>query len=262
MGFPVGYSELLMPRIVLHMALILGYVRRFIFRAFDAVGLGDLLDADAPWPENSGHRNLDHQQLLQPPQSPSVSAMLIREALPVVRYEELGAAGQHVGDSCVVCLYEFEAAEEVRRLSNCRHVFHRGCLDRWLEHHQRTCPLCRTPLVPGEMPVAVDDQMWAAAGFPDSYYDDFFSFPFASASPPIFFESEQVMSPSSRGRSFSAAWLQLFPWKMTKASPFQSESIIVARFQTLLYVSIDCCKLRFNWQVISSSFVFSGINQK
>lgn len=49
---------------------------------------------------------------------------------------------------------------------------------------------------------------------------------------------------------------------MTKASPFQSESIIVARFQTLLYVSIDCCKLRFNWQVISSSFVFSGINQK
>ncbi|CAD5170664.1 brassinosteroid-responsive RING protein 1-like [Musa acuminata AAA Group] len=184
MGFPVGYSELLMPRIVLHMALILGYVRRFIFRAFDAVGLGDLLDADAPWPENSGHRNLDHQQLLQPPQSPSVSAMLIREALPVVRYEELGAAGQHVGDSCVVCLYEFEAAEEVRRLSNCRHVFHRGCLDRWLEHHQRTCPLCRTPLVPGEMPVAVDDQMWAAAGVPDSYYDDFFSFPFASASPP------------------------------------------------------------------------------
>ncbi|XP_009392246.2 brassinosteroid-responsive RING protein 1-like [Musa acuminata AAA Group] len=191
MGFPVGYSELLLPRFLLHIALILGYVRRFIFRAFDAVGLGDLLDTDAPWPENTGHRNLDHDDHhhhhgnLQQPRFRSVSAMLIQEALPVVRYEELAAAGQHVGGSCVVCLYDFEASEEVRRLSNCRHVFHRGCLDRWLEHDQRTCPLCRTPLVPEEMQVAIDDQMWAAAAVPDSYYDDFFfSFPFASASPP------------------------------------------------------------------------------
>ncbi|RWW67855.1 hypothetical protein BHE74_00024659 [Ensete ventricosum] len=188
MGFPVGYSELLLlPRFLLHIALILGYVRRFIFRAFDTVGLGDLLDADAPWPENTVHSNLDnhhHHRYLQQPRFRSLSAMLIQEALPVVRYEELAAAGQHVGGSCVFCLHDFEAVEEVRRLSNCRHVFHRGCLDRWLEHDQRTCPLCRTPLVPEEMQVAIDDQMWAAAGVPDSYYDDDFSFPLASASSP------------------------------------------------------------------------------
>lgn len=189
MGFPVGYSELLLPRFLLHIALILGYVRRFIFRAFDAVGLGDLLDTDAPWPENTGHRNLDHDDHhhhhgnLQQPRFRSVSAMLIQEALPVVRYEELVAAGQHVGGSCAVCLCEFEDAEEVRRLSNCRHVFHRGCLDRWLEYDQRTCPLCRTQLVGEETQDALDDQMWAAAGVPDSYYDDYYSFPFVSPSP-------------------------------------------------------------------------------
>ncbi|WOL06136.1 E3 ubiquitin-protein ligase [Canna indica] len=196
MGFPVGYSELLLPRVLLHIALILGYVRRLIFRGFEAVGLGDLLDADAPWPENIGHgHQFDHlrdhhhhhqqqqqQQQQGRPQSRSMSAMLIQEALPVTRYEELAAAGtgQHVGGSCVVCLYEFEAAEEVRPLSNCRHVFHRSCLDRWLEHEQRTCPLCRAPLIPEEREVVFDDQMWLQ----DSYYDDFFYLPLASPAPP------------------------------------------------------------------------------
>lgn len=186
MGFPAGYSELLLlPRILLHIALILGSVRRLVFWVFHAVGLGDLVDSDAPWPENSGHSQLDHHHHYhqQPSQFRSVSAMLIQEALPVVRYEELVAAGQHVGGSCAVCLCEFEDAEEVRRLSNCRHVFHRGCLDRWLEYDQRTCPLCRTQLVGEETQDALDDQMWAAAGVPDSYYDDYYSFPFVSPSP-------------------------------------------------------------------------------
>ncbi|URE07662.1 Zinc finger, C3HC4 type (RING finger) [Musa troglodytarum] len=191
MGFPASYSELLLlPKILLHIALILGCLRRFVFRLFDAVGLGDLVDSDAPWPENSGRSQLDHHHHhhhhhhhQQPAQFRSVSAMLIQEALPVVRYKELVAAGQHVGGSCAVCLCEFEDAEEVRRLNNCRHVFHRGCIDRWLEFDQRTCPLCRTPLVGEETQDVLDDQMWAAAGVPDSYYDDYYSFPFVSPSP-------------------------------------------------------------------------------
>ncbi|KAI4984277.1 hypothetical protein ZWY2020_054558 [Hordeum vulgare] len=35
-------------------------------------------------------------------------------------------------------------------LSNCRHIrlptILRGCIDRWMGHRQRTCPLCRAPL--------------------------------------------------------------------------------------------------------------------
>lgn len=48
---------------------------------------------------------------------------------------------------CVFCLSRVDEGEEVREL-RCRHVFHRACLDRWAEHGQRTCPLCRTPLFP------------------------------------------------------------------------------------------------------------------
>ncbi|XAR64487.1 hypothetical protein NMG60_11024854 [Bertholletia excelsa] len=46
---------------------------------------------------------------------------------------------------CCVCLCGFEADEEVSELS-CKHFFHRGCLDRWFDNQQRTCPLCRSML--------------------------------------------------------------------------------------------------------------------
>ncbi|KAL5718095.1 RING-type E3 ubiquitin transferase [Ranunculus cassubicifolius] len=44
---------------------------------------------------------------------------------------------------CCVCLHRFEAEEEVSELS-CKHFFHKGCLDKWLDHKHSTCPLCRS----------------------------------------------------------------------------------------------------------------------
>lgn len=43
---------------------------------------------------------------------------------------------------CCVCLCGFGEEEEVSELS-CRHLFHRGCLEKWFGSRQRTCPLCR-----------------------------------------------------------------------------------------------------------------------
>ncbi|MCO5582944.1 hypothetical protein L7F22_036847 [Adiantum nelumboides] len=43
---------------------------------------------------------------------------------------------------CVVCLNAVEEGEELRSLPNCRHSFHRDCIDKWLFSHA-TCPLCR-----------------------------------------------------------------------------------------------------------------------
>ena len=154
---------------------------------FDAVGLGDLLDlgddhqallqdhhhhhhGDAQRPDH--HGALPHQaaMLLQQhprPEFRAVPAMVIEEVLPVVRFDELEA---RVGGDCAVCLSGIGGGDEVRRLSNCRHVFHRACLDRWMEHDQRTCPLCRAPLIPDEMAGA----LWAAAaGVPDASDFDF-----------------------------------------------------------------------------------------
>ncbi|KAG8059868.1 hypothetical protein GUJ93_ZPchr0002g25982 [Zizania palustris] len=178
MGFPVGYSELLLPRLLLQVLLLLGHIHRFLLWAFHAVGLGDLIDNNPPmvatteqelqWlgaAEASWASSLQHRR----PEFRALQAMAIEEALPVLRFDELVASAPAVcrdGD-CAVCLSGIGGGDEVRRLSNCRHVFHRGCLDRWMAHEQRTCPLCRAQLIPGELWSAA-----AASGLPDpSDYD-------------------------------------------------------------------------------------------
>ncbi|KAF8040326.1 hypothetical protein BT93_B2533 [Corymbia citriodora subsp. variegata] len=46
---------------------------------------------------------------------------------------------------CVVCLSALREGEQVRELG-CHHVFHKACLDGWLQHLNFSCPLCRSPL--------------------------------------------------------------------------------------------------------------------
>ena len=46
----------------------------------------------------------------------SISALLIRESLPVVKFSEL----VDPPESCAVCLYEFEGEDEIRRLTTGR----------------------------------------------------------------------------------------------------------------------------------------------
>ncbi|KAG6507477.1 brassinosteroid-responsive RING protein 1-like [Zingiber officinale] len=142
MGFPVGgYSELLLPRTLLGLTLLLGYLRRLVSDAFSAC-LGVLLFDD-------GLRVRRRQS----------TALAVDRALPATRYDG-DCHGR--GSGCAICLCEFEQGEAVRKLSDCRHVFHRGCLDRWVEHGRSTCPLCRAPLV--------SDLAWDAA--PHAYHDD------------------------------------------------------------------------------------------
>ncbi|KAF8404535.1 hypothetical protein HHK36_009422 [Tetracentron sinense] len=49
--------------------------------------------------------------------------------------------------NCAVCLSKFEEGEEIRELK-CKHIFHKDCLDRWLQHDSATCPLCRSLVLP------------------------------------------------------------------------------------------------------------------
>jgi hypothetical protein len=41
----------------------------------------------------------------------------------------------------MVCLEALVDADEIRDLP-CRHIYHRVCIDMWLEAHT-TCPLCK-----------------------------------------------------------------------------------------------------------------------
>ena len=47
-------------------------------------------------------------------------------------------------DKCTICLSEFEAEEDVRRLP-CMHLFHVECVDQWLGQNKR-CPICRVDI--------------------------------------------------------------------------------------------------------------------
>jgi len=156
MGFPVGYTELFLPKLLIHVLTFLGLIRKLISAIFRCVGLGDFLE-----PEFS----TDPTRMESFNRFQSVSALLIRELLPVVKFSEL----VDPPESCAVCLYEFDAGDEIRQLSNCRHVFHRCCLDRWMDHDQKTCPLCRTPLIPDDMQDSFNERLWEASGIADYY---------------------------------------------------------------------------------------------
>ena len=72
-------------------------------------------------------------------------------ALPVRKYRAAaaadgGEAGE--GDSCAICLGDFDEGEEVRLLP-CMHEFCRACIDPWIERQglAASCPLCKRRLV-------------------------------------------------------------------------------------------------------------------
>ncbi|PKA51803.1 putative E3 ubiquitin-protein ligase RHA2B [Apostasia shenzhenica] len=53
------------------------------------------------------------------------------------------AADPHA--DCRVCLAPFQPESWVDQLP-CGHLFHRGCVERWIEYSNSTCPLCRSQL--------------------------------------------------------------------------------------------------------------------
>ncbi|XP_058729958.1 E3 ubiquitin-protein ligase ATL4-like [Vicia villosa] len=83
------------------------------------------------------------------------------QMLPLTSFGEIIERHPETEDSstttCAVCLNKMKMEDEVRELMNCCHVFHRECIDKWLEHGyenndswNQTCPLCRAPLISAE----------------------------------------------------------------------------------------------------------------
>ncbi|XVF35230.1 hypothetical protein REPUB_Repub18cG0127600 [Reevesia pubescens] len=89
-----------------------------------------------------------------------VSSQMIRDSLVLTTFEDAKERVPWVSDTCAVCLSQLKEGNEVRELRNCCHVFHKDCIDRWVEYDQdhdhdcdqednhKTCPLCRAPLLP------------------------------------------------------------------------------------------------------------------
>ncbi|KAG8658974.1 hypothetical protein MANES_02G000700v8 [Manihot esculenta] len=72
-------------------------------------------------------------------------------AIPIAKFSSiLKTLGK--GDDeeyiCSVCLDSTRNKDGIRELCNCSHVFHKECLDKWVDVGQVTCPLCRSTLFP------------------------------------------------------------------------------------------------------------------
>ncbi|CAH2048228.1 unnamed protein product [Thlaspi arvense] len=136
-------------------------IRKLVSTIFWIIGLPNFLEPDpvsTPWPEpppnstTSSHGSHQDSYLYS-------AAILAGEILPVVRFSDLN---RPESECCAVCLYDFENDDEIRRLTNCSHIFHKGCLDRWMmDYNQMTCPLCRTQFIPDDLQMAFSQKLWS-----------------------------------------------------------------------------------------------------
>jgi hypothetical protein len=68
----------------------------------------------------------------------SVSGALVAQAVDSDEVVDLASDTR-----CLICLCNFEAEEEARKLVKCEHLFHKICIDQWLTTGRNSCPLCR-----------------------------------------------------------------------------------------------------------------------
>uniref|UniRef100_A0A0D9VJJ6 RING-type domain-containing protein n=1 Tax=Leersia perrieri TaxID=77586 RepID=A0A0D9VJJ6_9ORYZ len=143
MGFPLVCYCMAIPKPLIAFINLLAAIREAIQLMLFVVGI-------CHHPERSGRRRAIDGPLPDE----------VKERLPAVQFAHLAAErhgdgrdGDEAEAGCIVCLERLEARDEVRRLGNCAHAFHRGCIDRWIDLGRVTCPLCRSSLLPRARPV-------------------------------------------------------------------------------------------------------------
>lgn len=67
----------------------------------------------------------------------------IKNQVQVTEYDSSGDKNEE----CAVCLNILEPKQLMRDLKNCGHVFHKECIDAWIDKNNVTCPLCRADLL-------------------------------------------------------------------------------------------------------------------
>ncbi|KAL6653456.1 hypothetical protein ACP70R_009034 [Stipagrostis hirtigluma subsp. patula] len=79
---------------------------------------------------------------------PLMPIQQLLDSIPDVPYQQSPGvdaaddAGGGSTDCCGICLDAYVHGERCSVMPNCIHVFHKGCLAKWLRN-SRTCPLCR-----------------------------------------------------------------------------------------------------------------------
>ncbi len=51
-----------------------------------------------------------------------------------------------IGENCMICMEQYKIREFKRIIPNCQHIFHKKCIDKWLQMNA-SCPVCRYDLL-------------------------------------------------------------------------------------------------------------------
>eukprot|EP00252_Welwitschia_mirabilis_P015998 TRINITY_DN35456_c0_g1_i1.p1 TRINITY_DN35456_c0_g1~~TRINITY_DN35456_c0_g1_i1.p1 ORF type:complete len:182 (-),score=30.35 TRINITY_DN35456_c0_g1_i1:402-947(-) len=147
-SFPTTVSEGVLPILIVNTALSFAIIKDILRSLLQIMGFNmastesDLIDSS--WPSYSAEENpavsAGHPEV-------QIIAEEIRHSLPIKKFKADKSEKGHT--DCAVCLSRFEEEDETRELPCC-HFFHRPCLDKWLDHQQTTCPLCRSNLISEE----------------------------------------------------------------------------------------------------------------
>lgn len=129
---------LVIPKLLLSIAFLLLLLKKLIWCALRCAGLEEILETSSP--EDCNETKC----------SPA-SIEWIRDNLPISKFGEFMQRFCEVEEDfvCAVCLSAFREEDEIRELCNCCHIFHKNCLDKWLDHYHSTCPMCRSSLLSG-----------------------------------------------------------------------------------------------------------------
>ncbi|TBU27067.1 hypothetical protein BD311DRAFT_666225 [Dichomitus squalens] len=71
------------------------------------------------------------------------SGLQIIKATELDQFEQQGKVASNCVERCLICLDDYSPEEDLR-LMTCKHVFHRDCVDKWLQVGRNNCPACRT----------------------------------------------------------------------------------------------------------------------
>ncbi|RWR76976.1 E3 ubiquitin-protein ligase ATL4-like protein [Cinnamomum micranthum f. kanehirae] len=159
----VEYSGQVIAHLINKAALvvtILRWVMCWAFRQKDRdLGPSDFPRMDmGPPPSSSSLSSLSSSSSPPPPSS----SQAIRDSLHVAIYGDISERLPVSSATCAVCLNDLHDEDKVWVLRNCCHVFHKRCLDRWLDHDEhQTCPLCRAPLLGQDLGLEPERPSWA-----------------------------------------------------------------------------------------------------
>lgn len=153
MGFPVPYG----PKLLIIAGILIAVLNELWRSLLELLGLCD----ESFYSSENSSLSADNFSMNYPP---GIIPSAIRASLFPLPFDVLleQCPDKCLQDSdCAVCLSEFMRGQAVQVMPNCSHVFHRVCIDQWLDQDQMTCPLCRRSLASEKIPLCIDQKMYS-----------------------------------------------------------------------------------------------------